>query len=122
MDSIFSITVPGFVFFLLVVCVGYLTIGDLSIKTKKGGLERLINYIGRWIFMNILFLLLCHFIPSIWSSLVDLFNNAWDTARSLWMWNIFEIQLFLFSIWYFMIFFVLKLCIKWINKLTKFFR
>jgi len=56
MDSIFSITTPGFMFFLLIVCIGYVALGDLSVKTRIGSLERLIRYILAWVWINLVFL------------------------------------------------------------------
>jgi hypothetical protein len=102
MDSIFSMTLPGFIFFLLIVCVGYIATGDLSTKTKTNGfvpyktkwsLERLIIYILRWISINLVSLFLFS------KTLINIINPVLVKSSGY----IFNIQIIMVSLSYFLV-------------------
>lgn len=113
MDSIFSITAPGFMFFLLIVCIGYVALGDLSIKTRIGSLERLIRYILAWVWINLVFLFI--FSKSEW--LLNFINTFFLIPSDNNIVNILKVIMFALS--YFLILVSFVWCLKQVLRQIK---
>ena len=118
MDSILSNTAPGFMFFLLRVCVGYIAVGDIQKVKRTWSLERSIYYVLSWIWINFLFLLMFSKLKYL-SALIDVFiiKNQNQTINANDMINIS-----LFALGYFVLLILFVRIIKrFFKRLKRYF-
>lgn len=102
-----------FIFFLLIFLIGYIFVEIILWKDYffRKNLEkydnhlfdRLIHYIAWWIVLNVLYVILLHFVDW-YKNLTDIFNNSWKLWWTLWfLWEVKDLQFIFFSIQYFFV-------------------